>query len=357
MYTDFELFPRELGLVPLLLPFAPAARRPPREAGVRAARFDRLERELPRWYRLVARADAEIGVLAAPWSALRGHPARVARAQRFAASLAPKPVLVYDVSDLEDEVPIENAWVLRTSCRRSRRRAREICMPGFSEDLLLEHAPDALARPPGARPTVSFRGVSEPLVASRWLELKARVLRAADARGVVLGNYGNQVRRAALMRLVRSRRLGTSIEVQPGFFGGAQRARGGVDLAQQAAARRCFVDSIVGSDYVLCVRGAGNYSFRFFETLCLGRTPLVVDTDSVFPLRELIDPRSFSVWVPLAELDRIEELVLAHFEALRGDAESERRRLRAIWEEHYSPHGFFSALARLLRARLGAGQG
>ncbi len=37
------------------------------------------------------------------------------------------------------------------------------------------------------------------------------------------------------------------------------------------------------SDYILCPRGAGNTSIRFFESLSAGRTPILVDSGGSFP--------------------------------------------------------------------------
>ena len=35
---------------------------------------------------------------------------------------------------------------------------------------------------------------------------------------------------------------------------------------------------MLASPYILCVRGAGNYSARFYEALALGRIPVLVNT-------------------------------------------------------------------------------
>jgi hypothetical protein len=37
------------------------------------------------------------------------------------------------------------------------------------------------------------------------------------------------------------------------------------------------------SDYVLCPRGSGNTSSRFFETICAGATPILIDSGGQFP--------------------------------------------------------------------------
>jgi hypothetical protein len=352
IYTEFELFPAQAGLFPLLLPFAPQSRLPPADTTVRASRFEALEQSIPRWFTLGTKDDADIAALPIPWSAIRGNAEWIERARRFARKVGDRPILIYDVSDLEDRIPIPNALVLRTSSRRSRQRPNEVVVPGWSEDLLMEHAPDALLRAASSYPTVSFCGLAEPLRPSLLLDSKAMIIESADALGLVVGNYGNQVRRAAMLRLLRSKTLRTAFTVKDQFFGGAQ-MRSGIDPTKAAAARREFVASVVGSDYVLCVRGAGNYSFRFFETLCLGRIPVVVDTDSVFPLEHRIDPRSFSVWVPRSELHRIDQLVVGHFESIRGRFAEELARLRALWLDWYSPSGFFAAFAQDLRRRLG----
>lgn len=45
--------------------------------------------------------------------------------------------------------------------------------------------------------------------------------------------------------------------------------------------------NLQGNVFVVCSRGAGNYSIRFYETLRAGRIPIMLDTDMVFPLDEI----------------------------------------------------------------------
>ena len=47
-----------------------------------------------------------------------------------------------------------------------------------------------------------------------------------------------------------------------------------------------FVNNILGSDYTVCMRGGGNFSVRFYETLSLGRIPVFIDTDCLLPWHE-----------------------------------------------------------------------
>ena len=104
---------------------------------------------------------------------------------------------------------------------------------------------------------------------------------------------------------------------------------------------------MVGSDYVLCIRGAGNFSYRLYETLSCGRIPVFVDTDCVLPYERWIDWPSLGVWLPEKDLPRIAERVAAFHELLSPTEFRERQRAcRRLWEEWLSPVGFFANFYR-----------
>src|SRR5206468_1102697 len=73
--------------------------------------------------------------------------------------------------------------------------------------------------------------------------------------------------------------------------------------------RRAFVENMVQSDYVLCVRGAGNFSYRLYETLSCGRIPVFIDTNCVLPAEDLVKWRDVCVWVDEADVDHVGEIV------------------------------------------------
>ena len=112
-------------------------------------------------------------------------------------------------------------------------------------------------------------------------------------------------------------------------------------------ARREYVENIAESDYVLCARGIGNFSYRLYETLSMGRIPIFIDTDCVLPLDFDIDWRDYCVWVDTGDVDRIGDRVLEFHESL-SDAEFEERQraARRVWETHISPEGFFASFHR-----------
>jgi hypothetical protein len=148
----------------------------------------------------------------------------------------------------------------------------------------------------------------------------------------------------AIKRLLQSNHLETNFIIRDKSeftwsFGYllAQRNSKTVDLRKQ------YLDNILQSDYVLCVRGLGNYSIRLYETLCLGRIPVIIDTDLVLPFHQILDWKSFAIIVHEKEIRYLPEIVAEFHRNLKPEQFLELQvRCRRVWEEWLSPHGFFS---------------
>jgi hypothetical protein len=70
-------------------------------------------------------------------------------------------------------------------------------------------------------------------------------------------NDGIYLRKLAMSYLNASPRVGTCFIVRDAYFGG--------NPAVKSQVREEYIHNILDSDYVLCVRGGGNFSFRFFD--------------------------------------------------------------------------------------------
>lgn len=105
-----------------------------------------------------------------------------------------------------------------------------------------------------------------------------------------------------------------------------------------------FYNNILESQYVLCVRGAGNFSVRFYETLMMGRIPLYVHTDGYLPLSDIIDWKDHVVWVDYKDRQNISQIVLDFHEKL--DQESLialLKKNRKLWKDKVTLGGFFES--------------
>lgn len=56
-----------------------------------------------------------------------------------------------------------------------------------------------------------------------------------------------------------------------------------------------FKENMQSNAFNVCMRGAGNFSIRFYETLSCGRVPVLVDTDCVFPFDDVLDYSEFCI--------------------------------------------------------------
>ena len=103
-----------------------------------------------------------------------------------------------------------------------------------------------------------------------------------------------------------------------------------------------FYNNLVSSDYIVCIRGAGNFSTRFYETLAMGRIPVFVNTDCLLPLSQTIDWKQHVVWVEYEERHLIAEKISC-FHNMQ-DATSLRDlflKNRELWEKHLQLYSFF----------------
>lgn len=104
--------------------------------------------------------------------------------------------------------------------------------------------------------------------------------------------------------------------------------------------RRDYVNNLLNSDFVICVRGAGNFSYRFYETLCLGRIPIVIDTDIDLPFIDIIE---YNLILKIDNIEEIERKVFEYWNNIH-DYSKLQKELRDFWINNLSPIGFINNL-------------
>ena len=95
------------------------------------------------------------------------------------------------------------------------------------------------------------------------------------------------------------------------------------------------------------MRGGGNFSKRFYETLAMGRIPALVDTDCLLPFESTMTWKDHIVSAGQNELGKLPLAIVDHF--TRHEAmglERLKRGCRGLWEESLSFGGFHRRLVR-----------
>ena len=228
---------------------------------------------------------------------------------------------------------------------KSDRHENELIYAPFAEDLG-ETNPFTI-RKKSAKPIVSFcgnTGFGSKKSAFKYyarnfvLDLVSLISPRAVAR-----KRGIYFRRRALSLLSADARIDAKFIIRDQFGGNAK------NVADPAKNRREYVENLRDTDLVLCPKGDGNYSSRFYETLSLGRIPLLIDTDMCLPLEHSLEYDAFTLRVKMEDLDRIGDIVVAWYGGLTEEAfATMQKAARRAYEERLRFDAFFRyALPRL----------
>ncbi|WP_163407766.1 exostosin domain-containing protein [Flavobacterium ajazii] len=100
-----------------------------------------------------------------------------------------------------------------------------------------------------------------------------------------------------------------------------------------------FFENIAHNPYTFCMRGAGNFSVRFYETLALGRIPIVVDTDFRLPFADHIDWKKHCLICK--EENIVEAFINFHQKISSNNFEEMQKNNRKLWETHLEREAYF----------------
>ena len=215
-------------------------------------------------------------------------------------------------------------------------------LPAYAEDLLGRKS--LTVRPKMEAPTVGFCGWSRPRDFKNMLgtTMKNALVRAKSLldRRKLAELKGITLRADALDALRKTDGIRCDFIERNSYSGHKDTI-----TVDPEASRREFIANIERSDFVLCVKGDGNFSYRFFETLSMGRIPLLLDTACVLPLEDRIDYDRFVCRVPLAERGDIGTIAKSWYHDLSEQEWATRQReARRAFEEHLSAPVFFRRL-------------
>jgi hypothetical protein len=261
----------------------------------------------------------------------------LATAASRAASKLKRPTIFLSVSDCVTPSTLPWGVLWRPSAYRSQLRAHERIATGDVPDLTAEKSADHLdILPWHSTPTVGFIGhVTSGLKSLAYLRkgwqnyhgftLRERVLRAFEGSTHIDPKF---IRR------------GTNL--------GPPMANIDMDAERQIK-RTEYVDSVFRCDYALCVRGAGNWSFRFFEALSAGRIPVLIDTDSVLPLSDRVNWERHVCRIPIDRLSAAPQILADFHQQLgpKGFALMQTAN-RELWCSRLSPNAFYLGILREL---------
>lgn len=352
IFSDPAWFSADAKLCPLLVPWG--------EEFTGAARFpfslDPYVRTGRDYFTRTGPAECDLVICPVAWQSDRDNDL-VHRLAGQARAWG-KRLIVFCEADTEAPFSVPGPIVFRGSLRRSLRLSSEFAAPAFIKDHLAGPVPVPAAGPrlKGDQPVVGFCGCVDPSAGSgpvlrrmlsravNWGVLSRprleRFLRRCGVR--ITRSEGKRARYQALGTLRRCPGIRQNLKVRDEFLNGTLLLPKAEQTGHWEQSFAEFRENVLGSDYTLCPRGGGNWSYRFYETLCLGRVPVFINTDCVLPCELLVNWRDCCVWVEGDALEHTAQAILRHYQGHTAETFVElQRRCRKLWLDFLSLDGFF----------------
>jgi hypothetical protein len=263
------------------------------------------------------------------------------------------PVASYIADDYGVTPQVKDIYIFRPSGYQSCRLPKQFSAPYFVNDYLQRrfHRTDIYLREKETTPMVGFCGQGKVSPIRNMAHLGVIALNNMKFR-LGISQLEPQVwyppvlrRTQALDILRKSARIKTNFIIRENYRGGAETKEALERTTQE------FYDNLIHSDYILCIRGGGNFSVRLYETLMMGRIPLFINTDCILPFDHLIDWKKHLVWVEEKDMKYAPEILADfHHDLHPDDFKQLQLSNRKLWEDYLNTLAFFTHLAEMMKA-------
>lgn len=259
-----------------------------------------------------------------------------------------KTACVFLSGDYADKVWFPDIVIFKATQYRHQKRINEIIMPPVSEDLARIFGFEKQSKSEVL--SIGFCGWAQASLTKKifliirfhvsyLLDFIFRTHYAVKTKGIyfrsrVMNIFNNEkvTKNNFIVRKSFSGRL-DSVEIDP------------------KKARTDFVDNIKENNFSLCVKGDGNHSVRFFETLSLARIPFLIDTDVVLPLEKTINYKSFCVALSYKEMSKAPKFLTSFYDSVTDESfQVMQQAARQTYERYLSLPAFLSHVFGRLKA-------
>jgi len=111
-------------------------------------------------------------------------------------------------------------------------------------------------------------------------------------------------------------------------------------------ARNQYFGNMETNIFIFCHRGAGNFSYRFYETLMMGRIPILFNTDCVLPFDNIINYQKHCLIIEQKDYKIAPQIIIDYFNKNKDNLLNIQKNNRKLWEEYLSPLGFIKTLSK-----------
>lgn len=261
-----------------------------------------------------------------------------------------KQVMLSMPSDFGVNIPKHlDVIVIREQGYRSKLSEAHQCVPVLIPDPLKKHyqTTQVFNRRYHTKPTIGFCGQADGSTYETLNELFKIAVRNALYYLNIRFKTPHQLIATKHLRYKLVNIMQKSPKINANFII-RKKHRAGVEFLKTKDTHKStteFFDNIKNSDYVLCVRGVGNFSVRLYETLAMGRIPVFVNTDCMLPHDTYYNWKNHMVWIAYKDRDKIADKV-AEFHANLNESSLNHMfaENRKLWENKLQLKSYFQTL-------------
>lgn len=258
-----------------------------------------------------------------------------------------KKVLSFTSGDFGVSVPeYKNLIVLRVSGEQSRFPENHLGLPAFKVDPLKNHfnKESVIHSKYDNIPVIGFCGQTNSSVINALKEVSKVMYRNVKFYFKMDAEIPQKIQSTSYLRDNILSKIKASNLLKSNFIERKKYRAGATSKEEREVSTLEFYQNMIDSDYVVCVRGAGNFSVRFYETLAMGRIPIFINTDCILPLSNSIEWKNHVVWIELDEIETMNSKIIEFHNSLSSEKLKKLQQAnRTLWEESLTLGGFFKA--------------
>jgi hypothetical protein len=220
-----------------------------------------------------------------------------------------KKILVFFNDDSHESIPIspEQGYIFRTSFFKSKKKDNEFSLPAFIDD--------------------NFN--NEYIEASK-IDLN-----------IGFCGFDHYERKKSLEIIKNDKRIKSNFIIRNSFWAGG--------INKETAILE-FNQNLKNNLFNFSCRGSGNFSYRFYEILSMGKIPVLLNTDCVLPFDNSINYYENCVIVDISEINNISEIIVQFYEKkTKEELLDIQIKNRLLYEKKLSPKGFIETIYNFLK--------
>ncbi|WP_339921195.1 hypothetical protein [uncultured Flavobacterium sp.] len=264
-----------------------------------------------------------------------------------------KPILLFSTGDFGTTRRNSLIYTLRLSGFDSQMDSRTEMMPPFFLDPLLFLNKEFKIVSKTEQPKIGFVGHANgevvKLIKEFILFLKGNGLRLIGKDNTDYQKFypSSYYRNVYLKSIQKNKGIVTDFIFRKKYRAGV------VTEADRHRTSKAFYKNIFENQYVFCLRGTGNFSVRFYETLALGRIPVLINTDCRLPFKSKINWTRHCLIIQEGEEHTIAEKIIEFHNSLTNvQFEEMQRGNRELWENHFTKEKYFVEYAKVVQEQI-----